>query len=44
MSDDTLATFVAEHPKLAGALFTTMVLLSQAGTVLAGNGTGTAGP
>jgi hypothetical protein len=44
MSDDTLAAYLAEHPKLTGVLFTTMLLLSQAGTALAGQGTGTAGP
>ena len=44
MSDETLAAFVAEHPKMAGVLFTTMLLLSQAGTVMAGNGASSAGP
>lgn len=44
MSDDTLAAYLAEHPKMTGALFTTMLLLSQAGTVLAGTGTGHVGP
>ena len=44
MSDDTLATFVAEHPKMAGVLFTTLLLLSQAGTVMAGHGSGYPGP
>lgn len=44
MSDDTLAAHLAEHPKLTGVLFTTMLLLSQAGTAMAGVGTGTAGP
>jgi len=31
MSDDTLATFVAEHPEMAGALFTIMLLKSRTG-------------
>ena len=44
MSDDTLAAFVAEHPKMAGVLFTTLLLLSQAGTVMAGHGSGYPGP
>jgi hypothetical protein len=44
MSDDTLATFVAEHPKMAGVLFTTLMLLSQAGSVMAGHGNGYPGP
>lgn len=43
MSDDTIATFLAERPKLTGALFTIVLLLSQAGGVLAG-GQATAGP
>lgn len=36
MSDDTIAAFLAEHPKLTGVLFTTMLLLSQAGSVVGG--------
>lgn len=36
MSDSTLETYVAEHPKMAGVLFTILLLLSQAGTVAAG--------
>ena len=39
MSDDTLKAYLAEHPKLTGVLFTIMLLLSQAGTVLAGGAT-----
>jgi hypothetical protein len=44
MSDDTFATYVAEHPKMAGVLFTALLLLSQAGTAMAGHGTGYPGP
>ncbi|WP_255196052.1 DUF7503 family protein [Halorarius litoreus] len=44
MSDSTLATYVAEHPKMAGVLFTMLLVLSQAGTVMAGNGGTTLGP
>jgi len=38
MSDvnDTLAEYVADHPRMIGALFTILLLLSQIGTV-AGN-------
>lgn len=43
MSYDTMAEFVAAHPKVTGVLFTTMLLLSQAGAVAAG-GNGYAGP
>lgn len=39
----SVAAYLAEHPKMAGVLFTTMVLLSQAGAVAAGGGT-TVGP
>ncbi|MEF8800334.1 MAG: hypothetical protein V5A56_04800 [Halolamina sp.] len=35
---------LAEHPKMVGILFTTTLLLSQAGAVAAGGGTSTAGP
>ncbi|WP_313695089.1 DUF7503 family protein [Halorarum halobium] len=38
-----MAAFLAEHPKLIGALFTMTLLLSQAGAVAA-NGSSTAGP
>jgi len=31
MSDETLAAFVAEHPKMAGVLFTTMLLRFRTG-------------
>lgn len=46
MQEDTNAVgnWLAEHPELTGVLFTTMVLLSQAGTVAAGNGGVSAGP
>jgi hypothetical protein len=36
--------YLAEHPKMIGALFTLTILLSQAGSVVAGGGTSTAGP
>ena len=44
MSDDTLAAFVAEHPKMAGVLFTTLLLLTQTGGAMAGAGTSYPGP
>lgn len=48
MSDDDgsgLTTYLAEHPRMIGVLFTITLLLSQATPVMAGgtNGT-TAGP
>lgn len=42
MSD--LTEYLAEHPKMTGVLFTALMLLTQAGAVIAGNGQGTAGP
>lgn len=43
MSDNTVAAYLAEHPKMTGVLFTAMLLLSQAGSVAAG-GSSIAGP
>ena len=44
MSDDNkAAAWLAEHPKMTGVLFTMMLLLSQAGSVVAGSNSG-AGP
>ena len=44
MSDDSKAVaWLAEHPKMTGVLFTMMLLLSQAGTVVA-SGSDAAGP
>jgi hypothetical protein len=36
-----LRTVLAEHPRLMGVLFSACLLLSQVGTVAAGNGGGT---
>ncbi len=36
-NDSTLKAYITEHPRLIGILFTLMLLLSQAGTVAAGN-------
>jgi hypothetical protein len=47
MSDDTtqMRNFLAQHPKMTGVLFTILLLLTQAGSAMAGNGTiGTCGP
>ena len=44
MSDTTMREYLAEHPKMAGALFTLLMLLSQAGTAAAGNNSAYFGP
>jgi hypothetical protein len=44
MSDNTVASYLAEHPKMTGVLFTALMLLSQTGAVIAGNTGGGAGP
>jgi len=36
-NDNAAAAWLAEHPRMTGVLFTMMLLLSQAGTVVAGN-------
>lgn len=36
MSDNDITTYIKENPRLMGVLFTTMLLLSQAGTAAAG--------
>ena len=43
--DGSLASYLAEHPRLIGALFTMVLLLSQAGSAAAGCnvGSGTCG-
>lgn len=40
----TVATYLKENPRMMGVLFTMLLLLSQAGTVAAGNGAGISGP
>lgn len=44
MSEPKIADWLAEHPRMMGVLFTMTILLSQAGTVMAQNATGTHGP
>jgi hypothetical protein len=40
----TMAAYLAEHPKMVGVLFSMTVLLSQAGSVIAGGQGTTVGP
>ena len=44
MSDATLKTYLAENPRMIGALFTMMLLLSQAGNAAAGHLASCSGP
>lgn len=45
MSDtDSMKAYLAEHPKMIGALFTLFALLTQAGNVAAGGGSSYIGP
>ncbi|MFB6303281.1 MAG: hypothetical protein ABEH78_10540 [Haloferacaceae archaeon] len=47
MSEDTtsgLASYLKDHPRMMGVLFTLTLLLSQAGTAVAGNAGATSGP
>lgn len=44
MSDTTMREYLAEHPKMAGALFTLLMLLSQAGAAAAANNSSYIGP
>lgn len=44
MSESAIAEYLAENPKKAGILFTTMLLLTQAGNASAGLITVTGGP
>jgi len=39
-----VADKLAEHPKMTGVLFMTLLLLSQAGMAVGGSGSATAGP
>lgn len=42
--DNKLQTYLAEHPRMIGVLFTLMLLLTQAGSAMGGAGTSTMGP
>ncbi|MFC6991483.1 hypothetical protein ACFQH3_06780 [Haladaptatus sp. GCM10025707] len=44
MSNDSLKQYLAEHPRMVGVLFTLMLLLFQAGNVIAGGGGPGTGP
>ncbi|WP_164974831.1 DUF7503 family protein [Halegenticoccus tardaugens] len=45
MSDkNDMKEYLAAHPKMIGALFTLVLLASQAGSALAANGSGFHGP
>jgi len=44
MSDSTMKSFLAEHPRLMGALFMLTVLLTQVGSAAAANGHTISGP
>ena len=44
MADSKVASYLADHPRLIGVLFTAMVLLSQAGNVAAGSSATYSGP
>ena len=37
----TMASYLKNHPRMIGVLFTAMLLLSQAGTVIAAENSGT---
>lgn len=39
-----MATYLADNPRMMGALFTLALLLTQAGNIAASGGAGTAGP
>lgn len=41
---DTIADYLAQHPKMSGVLFTLVLLLTQAGAAMASAGTGYPGP
>jgi len=44
MSDSDIAAYLAEHPRMTGVLFTTLLLLTQAQAAMAAATSGNAGP
>lgn len=44
MADNDIASYLAEHPRMIGVLFTMMLLLTQAGNAAAGGGSTLIGP
>ncbi|WP_168192961.1 MULTISPECIES: hypothetical protein [Halostella] len=43
-NQDALKSFLADHPRMIGALFMILLLTASAGTAAAGVATGTGGP
>ena len=43
-SESTVSEFLRDHPRFMGALFTLLLLLSQSGSVIAGQTSSVAGP
>lgn len=43
-NSSSMAAYLAEHPKMVGVLFTMLILLSQAGSAVAGQAGTTVGP
>jgi hypothetical protein len=43
-NDSALVSYLSDNPRMMGALFTIVLLLSQAGSALAGNAGVTSGP
>lgn len=37
--EETVATYLKEHPRMSGVLFTMLLLLTQAGSAVAGGAT-----
>jgi len=44
MASDDIPAFLAQHPKMAGVLFTAPLLLTPAGSAVAASGTTCPGP
>jgi hypothetical protein len=44
MSETKVSTYLAEHPRMAGVLFTLLLALSQAGAAAAAHGSTIGGP
>lgn len=44
MSDRSMQKYLANHPRMIGVLFSMVLLLSQAGSAVAGGTSATAGP
>jgi hypothetical protein len=42
--DSALVSYLTDNPRMMGVLFTIVLLLSQAGSALAGNASTTVGP